>query len=81
MAITQSQCTLGSPIIFAAAADKLDQNLFIREALWTGCSTAAHVLLISDYDSGVTLHKSIGVANRTERLHVFAVRDFVMELR
>jgi len=64
MAITQSVCTLGAPIILGAAGDKLDQTLMIREAVWTGCSTAAHALVISDYDSGVTLYTGLGVANQ-----------------
>jgi len=64
MAITQSTCPLGSPIILGAAGDKLNQNLLIREAVWTGCTTAANVLVISDYASGVTLYTGLGVANQ-----------------
>ena len=69
MGITQSNCPLGSPIIMTAADDKLDQNLMIREAIWTGCSAAAHVLKIVDYDSTAILYNGLGVANQDTRLH------------
>jgi len=69
MAITQSNCPLGGPIIFGAAADKLDQNLIIREAIWAGCTTAAHVLKVVDYDSGTILYDGLGEANADKRLH------------
>jgi len=69
MGITQSNCPLGSPIIFGAAADKLDQNLLIREAIWAGCTTAAHALQINDYDSTAILYVGLGIANADVRIH------------
>ncbi len=69
MGITQTNCLLGGPIIMTAVADKLDQNLWIREAIWAGCSTAAHALKIIDYDSTAILYEGLGVANQDSKIH------------
>ncbi len=68
MAVTQTDSSLGGPMILAAAGDKIDRNIFIREAVWAGCSAAAHALKIVDYDSGTILYEGLGVANQDSQL-------------
>lgn len=63
MAITQTDAIYPAPIIFAAEGDKLDRDLLIREAYWTGIGTDGDDLIISDYDSSAILVKGKGVAN------------------
>ena len=63
MSITQTAAKYPAPIIFGAAADKLDKEMLIRCAIWAGCATAADALTIYDYDSTAILYDGLGEAN------------------